>query len=156
MADRVVLNKSGGNTFLFSNVSSIIGRIEYLEQTTLSHIIENIEYLSIIKIVYFDEVTLEDRMNIVDELSRDFINSRCPKILIDARELSTEMTETEQQIWGKYIASREGHVNASVAVIYQIGNEHNQPSLERAQREGHKIETFYTEAEAIKWLSEQN
>lgn len=114
--------------------------------------IKKLEELGIIQIVYLGEVSLDQRMAIVTDLALDHIHCDNPKLLIDARSLLSSMSETEQKIWGKFVASREELKNSTVAVIYNSNIEINQTAMKHAQQSGHIVEQFHTEQDAIKWL----
>lgn len=115
-----------------------------------------LEALSIIKVVYIGDVTLEDRVTLITDLTSEYMtDSRQLKILLDARSLVTSMTKTEQEVWGKFIAANEKLKKAAVAVIYQEEKAINQQAFKNVKLSGHNIQKFHNEELAIKWLSEQ-
>jgi hypothetical protein len=116
--------------------------------------ISKLESSAIITVIYSGEVSLEQRMALITDLSIEHIQNANPKILIDARSLLTSMTETEQKIWGNFIASREEFLNASVALI--INPEINRTAIEQSQSLGHVIQQFDNEKDALNWLSERS
>ncbi|WP_158969248.1 hypothetical protein [Paraglaciecola sp. L3A3] len=121
----------------------------------MPHEITVLEGTSIIKITYNDEVSLDERINMITELTLNYITTSHLKILLDARKLVKNMTETEQKLWGKYIASREEFITASVAVLDQINIHINQSSIKMAYLTGQNIQQFHCEETAIDWLSKQ-
>ena len=71
----------------------------------------------IIHIRYLGNVTLDDRLNIINELCVDFRQYLPFKLAINVSALTYQLTQAEQEILGKYIAEREELLDARVAVI---------------------------------------
>lgn len=121
----------------------------------MPHRIKVLKESKIIKITFFGSVSLDERRNTITEMTINYITSFNPKILLDSRNVSNSMSETEQIIWGNYIATREELRSAMVAVVYNVGQSLNTKALKTAQQAGHNVKKFDNENDAMKWLCEQ-
>jgi hypothetical protein len=107
----------------------------------------------IIRVVHSGNVTLEERVNIVHEVCVDYYKPNAKlKVLIDARLVTQNMTETEQVLFGTFIAEKKELKNACVAVVINPGQIVNQTVVNKSTQLGHHIKLFGNESEALLWL----
>ncbi|MBA6262729.1 MAG: hypothetical protein V7780_10895 [Colwellia sp.] len=118
----------------------------------MSHKIEIIENHEIIIVTYEGIMTLEERLSSVHELCCNFNIFKRFKLLIDVRSIKQEMTNIEQEIFGKYIATKEEFNMASVAVLDNIEKPTDQIVTKEAAEMGYQIQKFNSEKEALAWL----
>ncbi|MBA6354193.1 MULTISPECIES: hypothetical protein [unclassified Colwellia] len=121
----------------------------------MSHKIEIIETNKIIKVTYKGVMTLEERLSSVHELCCNFNAFKRFRLLIDVRSIKQEMTNVEQEIFGKYIATKEEFNMASVAVLDNIEKPTDQIVTKEAAEMGYQIKKFNSEKEALAWLENQ-
>ena len=118
----------------------------------MSHKVEVIQKLEIIKVIYEGGLTLDQRLASVHELCCDFNIFKRFRLLIDVRGIKQEMTSLEQEIFGRYIATKEEFNMASVAVLDNIDNPADQIVSKEASKMGYQIKQFSSEEKALTWL----
>ncbi|MBU2917571.1 hypothetical protein KO505_06290 [Psychrosphaera sp. F3M07] len=117
--------------------------------------IELIEGTDIIKVSYRGDVTLDERVNCVEQICVEYkALESCIKILIDAQEVTEVMSEVEQTLFANYIASREELEGARVAVLVKPEQLINNTVIEQATILGHKTKLFNDIYIALNWLNE--
>jgi hypothetical protein len=119
----------------------------------MSNKIEILHNLEVIKVTYERNLTLDQRLAVVHELCVDFNIFKRFRLLIDVRNIKQEMTPLEQEIFGKFIASKEEFDMALVAVLDNIQQPVDQIMIHEASKEGYQIKMFGSEEVALAWLN---
>ena len=118
----------------------------------MAHEFEVLSSSEIIRVTYSGDLTLDERIQVVHKLCCDFnIFSRF-KLLIDVRNVQQEMTELEQEIFGKFIASKEEFDTALVAVLDKIEAPVDEITINEASKDNYQIKMFNCEKTALSWL----
>ena len=85
----------------------------------MSYIIELNKPLEIVNVIYSGKVSLDMRLQAVDQVCFNYSHLKPLRILVDVRELVMDLSIEEQQAFGKYLASHPGLTNAKVAVVHK-------------------------------------
>ncbi|MDT0605266.1 hypothetical protein [Thalassotalea castellviae] len=113
-----------------------------------------IEGTNIVRIDLVGAVTFDERIQAIHQVCTEHYKVQAKlKILIDARQVSKELTQSEQVILGTYAASREELKNASVAVLVVASQIVHSQAIQKSSELGHEIKLFHTESEALIWLN---
>lgn len=118
--------------------------------------IELIEKTEIIKVTYCGDVSLDDRLNAVHELCRNYHLYKRFKLLIDSTHATEMMTKNEQIIFGRYLTKREEFRGALVATLVSKAQSITKVIVQEAASLGYQITSFHHEEEALSWLNNTN
>lgn len=119
----------------------------------MAYKIEVMSALKIIRVTYSGDLTFNDRIQAVHILCCEFNIFDRFKLLIDVRRVNQEMTSLEQEIFGKFIASKEEFNQAKVAVVDNILEPVDQIMIREALKDDYQIKMFDNEKEALSWLN---
>ena len=120
----------------------------------MTYKIERIKENDVICVRYNCDVTMNERMAAVHEVSIKKDKFKPLRLLIDVRQLKQKMTKSEQAIFGKYLASIEEFKTALVAVLSPVA--HNPINLinEVSVQAGYNLMEFCSEQDALNWLKQ--
>ena len=104
--------------------------------------------------MYSGTVSLNERIQAVQEVCDSYRNFMPLKILVNVCDLEMHLSIDEQQSFGRYLASHEGLANARVAVLYQTGHNPNIIVDSSAFLNGYLLAAFDDAKEAELWLTE--
>ncbi len=119
----------------------------------MAYRIEHLNNKQIVCVRYSSEVTLEERMAAVHEVSIQKEKFKNLHILIDVREVKQKMNNLEQEVFGKYLASVEEFKSASIAVLSSITKNPNVIINKVSINAGYNLREFEVEIDALDWLS---
>ena len=107
----------------------------------------------VVHVVYSGIVSLNERMQAVQEVCDSYRNFTPLKILVNVCDLEMHLSFDEQQSFGRYLASHEGLANARVAVLYRAGHNPNMIVDTSAFLNGYLLAPFDDTKEAESWLT---
>ena len=107
----------------------------------------------VVHVVYSGIVSLNKRMQAVQEVCDFYGNFRPLKIIVNVCDLEMHLSFDEQMSFGSYLASHEGLTNARVAVLYQEGHNPNLVVDTSAFLNGYLLAQFDDMSTAVSWLN---
>lgn len=105
----------------------------------------------IIEVTYSGDITLNERIAVVHVLCCEFNLFDRFKLLINSTRTEQKMSLVEQQIFGKFIATKEEFKGALVAVLQTPSME---TLVDEAQKYGYQIKQFVDYDTALLWLNQ--
>lgn len=118
----------------------------------MSHTIDILKESGVIEITYINEVSLDERLCVVHELSMEPLPLR---VLIDVRNAQQAMTELEQEIFGTYLTSLEEFNTARVAILNNRKQSINNIIIKKASENSESsylTKNFESKQSALYWL----
>ena len=106
----------------------------------------------IVCVSYSGAVSLEMRMQAVEEVCSNYCHLIPLIILVDVRQLIMDLSFDEQQRFGEYLANHSGLINARVAVLHQPDFNPNIVVDTSAYNNGYMLAQFSSLTEAELWL----
>jgi hypothetical protein len=103
--------------------------------------------------VYSGIVSLDERIQAVQEVCESYGNCMPYRILINFCDLEMHMSFDEQQTFGRYLGNHQGLTNARVAVLFQRGHNPNVIIDTSAYLSGYLIAQFDDKQKAEYWLA---
>ena len=113
----------------------------------------NLDNISkIVHVVYTGAVSLEERMQAVQQVCDSYPGLTPLKILVNVCDLVMHLSFEEQDYFGRYLANHEGLAKARVAVLH--GNDHNPNMIvdSTAFANGYMLAQFNGAKDAESWL----
>ena len=107
----------------------------------------------IVHVIYSGIVSLNKRMQAVQEVCDSFCKFMPLKILVDVRHLEMHLSFEEQESFGRYLAGHEGLANARVAVLHEADHNPNWIVDTIAFSNGYLLSQFDDRKEAESWLT---
>ena len=107
----------------------------------------------VVHVAYSGIVSLNKRMQAVQEVCDSYRNFMPLKILVNVCDLEMHLSFDEQMSFGRYLASHEGLTNARVAVLYQEGHNPNLVVDTSAFLNGYLLAQFDNMRTAELWLT---
>ncbi|MEH6348028.1 MAG: hypothetical protein V7785_23225 [Bermanella sp.] len=120
----------------------------------MTYKIESIKENDVICVRYNCGVTMTERMAAVHEVSIKKDNFKPLRLLIDVRKVKQKMNESEQAIFGKYLASVEEFKTALVAVLTPEIHNPNTLINKVSVQAGYNLMEFNSEQDALSWLKQ--
>ena len=108
--------------------------------------------LEIVNVVYAGKVSLDMRMQAVDQVCSNYGHLKPLKILVDVRGLVMDLSFDEQQDFGKYVANNPGLTDARVAVLHKPDFNPNAIIDDSAFNNGYLLAQFSSPDDAELWL----
>jgi len=108
--------------------------------------------LGIIKVIYAGTVSLDQRIQAVDDVCASRSTMKALKILVDVQKLEMGLTLEEQIQFGQYLANHKALSNARVAVLHKPGHNPNLLIDTSAFNNGYLVAQFHSEENANAWL----
>ena len=118
----------------------------------MPYIIDLNKPLAIVNVIYSGKVSLEMRLQAVEQVCGNYGHLKPLKILVDVRELVMDLSFDEQQAFGKQLASNPGLTNARVAVLHQPDFNPNAIIDDSAFNNGYMLAQFSSPDDAELWL----
>ena len=109
--------------------------------------------INIVHVIYGNNVTLQERIEAVENVCSHYIDFKPLKILVDVRDLVMSLSFHEQQSFGEYLATHRGLINARVAVVHKSSHNPNVVIDTVAFSNGYKLAEFKNIKDAEAWLS---
>ena len=106
----------------------------------------------IIRVTYSGKVDLDDRKMAVDEACQSIQSADHVRLLIDVRDITSNIPASSQKEFAQYLAAKETLKNAKVAVLHKHENNPNLLINAYAYAEGYVTVSFNNEYDAILWL----
>ena len=119
----------------------------------MSYVIELNKPQEIVNVIYSGKVSLDMRLQAVDQVCCNYSHLMPLRILVDVRELVMDLSIEEQQAFGKYLASHPGLTNARVAVLHKSDFNPNVVIDDSAYNDGYMLAQFSSLTDAELWLS---
>lgn len=113
------------------------------------------EALEVVRVSYSGIVTLNERMQAVENVCRPYSHLKPLKILVNVRELEMHLSIQDQKTFGRFLATHLELKNARVAVLHK--NSHN-PNLcvdASAYNLGYTRAEFINTKDAEEWLNDR-
>ena len=110
------------------------------------------ELLEIVNVVYSGKVSLDMRMQAVDQVCSNHSYLKPLKILVDVRGLIMDLSFDEQQAFGKHLANNPTLTGARVAVLHKPDFNPNAIIDDSAFNNGYMLAQFSSQADAELWL----
>jgi len=118
----------------------------------MSYIIELNKPLEIVNVIYSGKVSLDMRLQAVDQVCFNYSHLKPLRILVDVRELVMDLSFDEQQAFGKQLANNPGLTNARVAVLHKPNFNPNAIIDDSAFNNGYLLAQFSSPDDAELWL----
>jgi hypothetical protein len=118
----------------------------------MSYIIELNKPLEIVNVIYTGKVSLDMRLQAVDQVCCNHSHLMPLRILVDVRELVMDLSFDEQQAFGKQLASNPALTNARVAVLHKPDFNPNAIIDDSAFNNGYMLAQFSSPDDAELWL----
>jgi hypothetical protein len=106
----------------------------------------------IVHVVYAGVVSLNDRMQAVQDVCDSYSEFAPLKILVNVRELIMHLSFDEQEYFGRYLANHEGLAQARVAVLHGADHNPNMIVDSSAFVNGYMLAPFNDRKDAESWL----
>jgi len=107
---------------------------------------------NITTVIYSGGVDLNERKMAVEEVCESINPDEPVRLLIDVRNISMNMSEDEQEYFGKYLAAKDKLSKAKVAVVHNPQNNPNMVINTFAYIEGYQVVGFDKANDATAWL----
>ncbi|EDQ01349.1 hypothetical protein [Shewanella benthica] len=121
----------------------------------MSYKIKLIEELWQVHVIYHGIVTLEQRIQAVEDIVLDYADKLAPlKILVNVCDLQMILTLGEQRSFGEFLANHPRLSNAKVAVVHEPDYNPNLFIDTCAFNNGYRLAEFNRIKAAELWLSE--
>lgn len=111
------------------------------------------EALEIVHVIYSGVVSLNERIQAVEDVCRSYSHLRPLKILVNVRELDMDLSIREQQKLGQFLATHPGLSNARVAVLHKKSHNPNLCVDISAFNFGYVLAQFINTKQAEQWLN---
>jgi len=118
----------------------------------MSYIIELNKPLEIVNVIYSGKVSLDMRLQAVDQVCLNYSHLKPLRIRVDVRELVMDLSFDEQQAFGKQLANNTGLTNARVAVLHKPDCNPNAIIDDSAFNNGYLLAQFSSPDDAELWL----
>ena len=118
----------------------------------MPYIIDLNKPLAIVNVIYSGKVSLEMRLQAVEQVCGNHGHLKPLKILADVRKLVMDLSFDEQQAFGKQLANNPGLTNARVAVLHQPDFNPNAIIDDSAFNNGYMLAQFSSPDDAELWL----
>lgn len=118
----------------------------------MSYIIELNKPLEIVNVIYSGKVSLDMRLQAVDQVCLNYSHLKPLRILVDVSELVMDLSFDEQQAFGKQLANNTGLTNARVAVLHKPDFNPNAIIDDSAFNNGYLLAQFSSPDDAELWL----
>ena len=106
----------------------------------------------IISVKFSGATDLDSKLRAVDEVTKTYADQEGIKILVDVREQVMDMSLTEQEAFGEYLANHHDLRKAKVAVLHQAGFNPNTVIDVISYLNGYQLVEFSSQVEATQWL----
>ena len=110
------------------------------------------ELLNIVNVVYSGNVSLDMRMQAVEQVCSNLGHLKPLNILVDVRGLAMGLSFEEQQDFGKHLATNPALTDARVAVLHKPDFNPNAIIDDSAFNNGYMLAQFSSQADAELWL----
>ena len=110
------------------------------------------ELLNIVNVVYSGNVSLDMRMQAVEQVCSNLGHLKPLNILVDVRGLVMGLSFEEQQDFGKHLATNPALTDARVAVLHEPDFNPNAIIDDSAFNNGYMLAQFSSQADAELWL----
>ena len=107
---------------------------------------------NITTVIYSGGVDLNERTMAVEEVCESINLDEPVRLLIDVRNITMNMSEDEQEYFGKYLAAKDKLSKAKVAVVHNPPNDPNMVINTIAFIEGYQVVGFDKPNDATAWL----
>jgi hypothetical protein len=118
----------------------------------MAYIIKLNKPLEIVNVIYTDKVSLDMRMQAVEQVCSNYSHLKPLRILVDVRELFMDLSFDEQQTFGKQLANNPALTYARVAVLHKPDFNPNAIIDDSAFNNGYILAQFSSPADAELWL----
>lgn len=118
----------------------------------MTYIIELDKPLEIVNVIYSGKVSLDMRMQAVEQVCSSHSHLKPLRILVDVRELVMDLSFDEQQAFGKQLANNAALTNARVAVLHKPDFNPNAIIDDSAFNNGYMLAQFSSPDDAELWL----
>ena len=118
----------------------------------MAYTIDLNESLEIVNVVYTGKVSLDMRMQAVEQVCSSYSHLKPLKILVDVRGLIMDLSFDEQQAFGKNLANNPVLTDARVAVLHKPDFNPNAIIDDSAFNNGYMLAQFSSQADAELWL----
>ena len=118
----------------------------------MSYVIELNKPLEIVNVIYSGKVSLDMRLQAVDQVCCNYCHLIPLRILVDVRELVMDLSFDEQQAFGKQLANNPALTNARVAVLHKPDFNPNAIIDDSAFNNGYMLAQFISPDDAELWL----
>jgi hypothetical protein len=106
----------------------------------------------IISVKYSGATDLDSKLRAVEEVTQTYSGKEEIKILIDVREQIMDMSLSEQEAFGEYLANHYDLRKAKVAVLHNPSFNPNTVIDVISYKNGYQLVEFSSLAEATRWL----
>jgi hypothetical protein len=118
----------------------------------MSYVIELNKPQEIVNVIYSGKVSLDMRLQAVDQVCCNYSHLMPLRILVDVRELVMDLSFDEQQAFGKQLANNPALTNARVAVLHKPDFNPNAIIDDSAFNNGYMLAQFISPDDAELWL----
>ena len=110
----------------------------------------------IISVKYSGATDLDSKLRAVKEVTQTYADKEEIKILIDVREQIMDMSLSEQEAFGEYLANHHDLRKAKVAVLHEPSFNPNTVIDFISYKNGYQLAEFSSLADATQWLIRSN
>jgi len=118
----------------------------------MPYIIESEPRSNIVTVTYSGSVSLDLRLQAVEDVCSNYSDLKPLKILVDVRDLVMDMLFGEQEAFGEYLANHYDLHNARVAVLHKPSFNPNAVIDAKAYSNGYQLAQFSDRRNAENWL----
>ena len=106
----------------------------------------------IISVIYSGATDLDAKLCAVEEVTKTYAGKEEIKILVDVREEVMDMSLSDQEAFGEYLANHIELRRAKVAVLHEPGFNPNTVIDVISYKNGYQLVEFSSLAKATRWL----
>jgi len=109
---------------------------------------------NIVTVTYQGKVSLDTRLQVVEEVCRNYRDLKPFKILVDVEGLEMDLLLSEQEAFGEYLSNHYDLRSARVAVLHEPSFNPNMVIDVKAFSNGYRLAQFSSRVRAEQWLLE--
>ena len=106
----------------------------------------------IVRAVFFNAVTIEEKFSSVRQVAEKFGHMHPLLLVVDVRQAKLLLSVQERVQFGEFAATLQGLSHARIAVLHALDHNENMIIDSAAQAKGLQVAEFVTEAAALEWL----
>jgi len=122
----------------------------------MAYKIESRPRSDIVTVTYQGKVSLDTRLQVVEEVCRNYSALKPFRVLVDVQDLEMDLLFSEQEAFGEYLSNHYDLHRARVAVLHQPGFNPNSVIDAKAFSNGYRLAQFSSRAKAEQWLLESD
>ena len=107
----------------------------------------------IISVIFSGATDLDSKLRAVKEVTQKYANKEGMKILVDVQEEVMNMSLSEQEAFGEYLANHHDLRRAKVAVLHKLDFNPNTVIDVISYKNGYQLVEFSSLTDATRWLT---